>query len=44
MFAYDLNEPDVLDLLLKLAAKGRVRLILDNAALHHNADRLQTRG
>jgi len=38
MFAYDLNEPDVLDLLLKLAAKGRVRLILDNAALHHNAD------
>ena len=38
MFAYDLNEPDVLDLLLKLAAQGRVRLILDNAALHHNSD------
>ena len=38
MFAYDLNEPDVLDALLKLAAKGRVRLILDNAALHHTAD------
>jgi len=38
MFAYDLNEPDILDLLLKLAAKGRVRLILDNAALHHTAD------
>jgi hypothetical protein len=36
MFAYDLNEPDVLALLLKLAAQGRVRLILDNAALHHN--------
>jgi len=37
MFAYDLNEPDILELLLKLAAQGRVRLILDNAALHHNA-------
>jgi hypothetical protein len=38
MFAYDLNEPDILEALLQLAAKGRVRLILDNAALHHNAD------
>ena len=37
MFAYDLNEPDLLDLLLRLAAKGRVRLILDNAGLHHSA-------
>lgn len=36
MFAYDLNEPDVLGRLLTLAAQGRVRLILDNAALHHN--------
>ena len=37
MFAYDLNEPDVLNLLLKLAGTGQIRLILDNAALHHNA-------
>ncbi len=37
MFAYDLNEPDVLKLLLKLAGQGQIRLILDNATLHHNA-------
>ncbi len=36
MFAYDLNEPDVLGILLKLAQQGRIRVILDNAALHHN--------
>jgi phospholipase D-like protein len=36
MFAYDLNEPDILKLLLKLAGKGQVRVILDNATLHHN--------
>jgi len=36
VFAYDLNEPDVLSVLLKLAKQGRVRIILDNAALHHN--------
>jgi phospholipase D-like protein len=37
MFAYDLNEPDVIQILLKLAAQGRIRVILDNATLHHNA-------
>ncbi len=37
MFAYDLNEPDFITGLLKLAGQGRVRVILDNAALHHNA-------
>ncbi len=37
MFAYDLNEPDMIELLLKLAAKGRIRIILDNASLHHSA-------
>jgi phosphatidylserine/phosphatidylglycerophosphate/cardiolipin synthase-like enzyme len=37
VFAYDLNEPDLIDLLLKLAKQGRVRVILDNAALHHSA-------
>jgi hypothetical protein len=34
VFAYDLNEPKVVDILLKLAAQSRVRVILDNAALH----------
>ena len=37
MFAYDLNEPDVIGILLKLAKQGRMRIILDNAALHHNS-------
>ncbi|HXD54188.1 MAG TPA: phospholipase D-like domain-containing protein [Solirubrobacteraceae bacterium] len=36
MLAYDLNEPDVLEILLELAKQGRVRLLLDNAALHHS--------
>jgi len=35
VFAYDLNEPDVITALLTLAKQGRVRVILDNAALHH---------
>jgi phosphatidylserine/phosphatidylglycerophosphate/cardiolipin synthase-like enzyme len=35
VFAYDLNEPDLVDILLKLARQGRIRIILDNAALHH---------
>jgi len=34
VFAYDLNEPDVMKALLALG--GRVRVILDNAALHHD--------
>jgi PLD-like domain len=34
VFAYDLNEPDVVDILLKLAAQKRVRVILDSAPLH----------
>lgn len=37
MFAYDLDEPDVIEILLELAAQGRVRIILDNSSLHHNA-------
>ncbi|MGA3263151.1 MAG: phospholipase D-like domain-containing protein [Terracidiphilus sp.] len=36
MFAYDLNEPDILNILFKLAGQGRIRIILDNAALHHS--------
>jgi len=35
VFAYDLNEPNVIDALIGLAKQGRVRVILDNAALHH---------
>jgi hypothetical protein len=34
VFAYDLNEPDVVKILLNLAKQGRVRIILDNASLH----------
>jgi len=37
MFAYDLNEPDILAVLLKLAKEGRMRLMLDDAPLHHDA-------
>ena len=37
VFAYDLNEPDLLQIFLKLAKQGRMRMILDNAALHHDA-------
>jgi len=36
VFAYDLNEPDLITILLKLAKQGRVRVILDNATLHHS--------
>lgn len=37
VFAYDLNEPDIVAALLALAPSGRVRAILDNADLHHDA-------
>jgi len=36
MFAYDLNEPDVMKILLALAKEDRIRIILDNAPLHHD--------
>ena len=36
VFAYDLNEPDIISALLKLGAEGRVRIILDDASLHHD--------
>jgi phosphatidylserine/phosphatidylglycerophosphate/cardiolipin synthase-like enzyme len=35
VFAYDLNEPDLVGVLLKLGQEQRIRIILDNAALHH---------
>ena len=34
-FAYDLNEPDICKALLALAQQGRVRVILDSSAEHH---------
>jgi hypothetical protein len=34
MFAYDLNEPDIVTILFQLAGQGRIKLILDNATLH----------
>jgi hypothetical protein len=37
VFAYDFNEPDIAKILLTLAEQGRVRVILDNAALHVTA-------
>lgn len=36
LFAYDLSEPDVIGLLLKIGKRARV--ILDNAALHHSSN------
>jgi phosphatidylserine/phosphatidylglycerophosphate/cardiolipin synthase-like enzyme len=36
VFAYDLNEPDLLKIFLDLAKQGRIRMILDNATLHHD--------
>jgi hypothetical protein len=35
VFAYDLNEPDLVNYFLTLAGQGRIRMILDNADLHH---------
>ena len=37
-FAFDLDEPVVCSRLLKLAAQGRLRMILDNSASHTGAD------
>jgi phosphatidylserine/phosphatidylglycerophosphate/cardiolipin synthase-like enzyme len=36
VFAYDLNEPDICKRLLALGKAERIRIILDNASLHHN--------
>jgi hypothetical protein len=36
VFAYDLNEPDVITSLLELGTRGKARIILDNADLHHD--------
>lgn len=36
VFAYDLNEPDLVKVLLELGKSKQARVILDNAALHHS--------
>jgi hypothetical protein len=36
VFAYDLNEPDLIGALLKLAKQGRIRVILDDSKEHHS--------
>jgi hypothetical protein len=38
VFAYDLNEPDVITIFLKLATQGRIRIILDNSSEHHTTN------
>ncbi len=38
VFAYDLNEPLVVDRLLTLGQQGRIRIILDNAGEHGHAN------
>src|SRR6185437_11585779 len=42
VFAYDFTEPDVANIFLKLAAQGRIRMILDNAALHTKPKGIET--
>jgi hypothetical protein len=37
MFAYDLNDPGIANRCLNLAGQGRIRIILDDAALHSTA-------
>ncbi len=36
VLAYDFNEPDIINSFLALAKRGHIRMILDNATLHHN--------
>jgi hypothetical protein len=38
VFAYDFDEPDIVHILVSLAAEGRIRMILDNSSEHHTAD------
>ena len=36
VFAYDLNEPDIVQSMLTLAKQGRIRIILDDSKDHHD--------
>ncbi len=38
VFAYDLNEPEISSKLLTLAAKGKLRIVLDDAGSHEDAN------
>lgn len=40
VFAYDLNEPDVMRIFLELAREGRIRMLLDDAPLHHSPEKV----
>ena len=42
VFAYDLNEPDIIKILLTLAGQGRVRIILDNSKEHTKPGKAKT--
>jgi phosphatidylserine/phosphatidylglycerophosphate/cardiolipin synthase-like enzyme len=42
VFAYDLNEPVIVDIFLKLAEEGRLKIILDNYPDHVKADSYET--
>jgi phosphatidylserine/phosphatidylglycerophosphate/cardiolipin synthase-like enzyme len=42
VFAYDLNEPDIINALLDLGREKRVRVILDDAALHRSSAKKQS--
>jgi hypothetical protein len=39
VFAYDLDEPDIMKKLLILAEQGRARVILDNSGEHHDSEK-----
>ena len=39
VFAYDLDEPDVIAAICRMGKQGRLRAILDNAQLHTKADK-----
>lgn len=39
MFAYDFNDPVMASMCFDLASQGRIRIILDNATLHHGKDK-----
>lgn len=41
VFAYDLTEPVIAEKMLALAKKGRLRIILDNAGTHGEADKYE---
>jgi phosphatidylserine/phosphatidylglycerophosphate/cardiolipin synthase-like enzyme len=43
VFAYDLNEPVIVQKFITLAEQGRIRIILDDTALHKGSDGFETK-